>query len=109
MALYTVLIVEDEDPLRNNLARIVSGRGYQVATASNGVEACRILQEDAIDIVLSDLRMPHLDGFGLLKWMRSHTYLQPVIVISGNGMIESAIAALRLDAYDYLIKPFELE
>lgn len=109
MISYSVLIVEDEAPQRNNLARIVKGCGYQVITANDGIEACRIIQANMVDIVLSDLRMPLLDGFGLLKWMRSNQYAQPVIVTSGNGMIESAIAALRLGAYDYLIKPFKIE
>lgn len=109
MSAYTVLVVEDEAPLRRNLARTVTACGYTTVVAENGSEACDMLQEGTIDIVLSDLYMPSLDGFGLLKWMRDNDYLQPVIVISGNGMVESAITALRLGAYDYLIKPFEKE
>src|SRR5262249_53612435 len=105
MAAYSVLIVEDQKLLRNSLIRMVSNSGYAVYSAADGAEACGVLAVSAVDIVLSDLGMPRLDGFGLLRWLQEHGHSQPLIVISGHNAIESAIAALRLGAYDYITKP----
>ena len=109
MPSFTVLIVEDEDPLRSSLARIVRASDYAIITAANGEEACAALATTEIDIVLSDASMPRMDGYELLRWMQAHGHAQPVVMISGYGHIDSAIAALRLGAYDYITKPFEID
>jgi two-component system NtrC family sensor kinase len=109
MPSYTVLIVEDEGPLRSTLAHIIRAHDYAILTAANGEEACAALATTAIDIVLSDARMPRMDGYELLRWMQAHGHAQPVVMISGQDQIDSVISALRLGAYDYLTKPFEIE
>ncbi|MBC8077334.1 MAG: response regulator [Chloroflexales bacterium] len=109
MPSYTVLIVEDEGPLRSALAQIVRANNYAILTAANGEEACAALATTAIDIVLSDARMPRMDGYELLRWMQEHGHAQPVVMLSGHGHIDSAISALRLGAYDYITKPFEID
>lgn len=108
MARSTVLVVEDEELLRANLALIVRGCGFDVLTAADGEEATAALSTTSVDIVLTDIVMPRLDGYGLIRWMLAHDMAQPVVVLSGYNSLESAVEALRLGAYDYISKPFEL-
>jgi PAS domain S-box-containing protein len=109
MPAYTVLVVEDEDPMRSTLAHIIRAHDYAILTAANGEEACAALATTAIDIVLSDAHMPRMDGYELLRWMQEHGHVQPVVMLSGYDHIDSALSALRLGAYDYLTKPFKID
>lgn len=104
-----VLIVDDEDTIRKLLKSRMEREGYDVLTASQGEEAQTHFKTGEIAVVITDLRMPVLDGFGLMKWAHETSARTQVIVITGHGEKEVAVQALRQGAADYLEKPFDLD
>jgi two-component system, chemotaxis family, chemotaxis protein CheY len=106
------LVVEDYPDLRRLAVMALADLGYpQVDTAVDGQEALEKLQTNLYDFVLTDLRMPRLDGFGLLRAIKADVALRhlPVIVMSANEPSQYAATAIRLGAADYLMKPFREE
>jgi DNA-binding NtrC family response regulator len=104
-----VLIAEDEQNLRWVLGAILARQGYEVLQAGDGLEALELLGRHQVHTVLTDLRMPRLDGMGLLaRIARDHDDL-PVIMLTAHGSVESAVEAVKLGAFDYLEKPFDQE
>ena len=104
-----VLIVDDERRMTESLAEYLGLEGIEIKAAGDGAEAKALLCEEAFDALVTDLRMPKLDGLGLLSWLREEGPSVPVIVISAHGEVRDAVAAMRLGAYDYLVKPFDPE
>jgi DNA-binding NtrC family response regulator len=102
-----ILIVDDELNMRLVLQAMLKKEGYAVTTASNGMEALKILQSDQMDIVVTDLKMPKLDGMGLLDEIIRDYPSIPVIIITAHGTIATAVDALKKGAFDYITKPFE--
>ncbi|MGH7944147.1 MAG: ATP-binding protein [Opitutaceae bacterium] len=102
-----VLVVDDNADLRRYVARLLSAR-FEVLTAADGVAALEIIQKEKPDLVLTDAMMPNLDGFGLLKAIRSRPELRtiPVILLSARAGEESRIEGLDAGADDFLVKPF---
>ena len=100
-----VLVVDDEAPMRRSLADILRLEGYFVQTAASGVEAIQRIQSSSFDLVFLDLRMPGKDGLEVLKTIAVSAPDMQVILLTAHGSLESAIAALRLGASDYLLKP----
>lgn len=100
-----VLVVDDEQSLRNFVKRNLEVRDYQVYTASNGLEALALFQSNSIDLVVMDLMMPHMDGLETIRRIRRDSYV-PIVVLSALGEEEDKIKALQLGADDYLTKPF---
>jgi DNA-binding NtrC family response regulator len=100
-----ILIVEDEVNMVRTLAKILERRGYAVSRASDGTEALRQLQSDTFHLVITDLKMPGMDGMQLLSTMRERGLGHPTIVLTGYGTVQSAVEAMKLGAVDYLIKP----
>ena len=100
-----VLLVEDEINMAKTQARILQRRGYVVSTAGNGREALRQLDASPFDIVITDLKMPVMDGMQLLRRMNIEERGCVVIVLTGHGTIESAVEAMQCGAADYLTKP----
>ncbi len=106
MPFRNVLIVDDEEPMRHLLTVILSDRGYEVRAVSNGEDALRELAARDYDLVLSDVRMPRMDGLALLrKALELHPDLT-FIVMSAYGTHDTAIEAMKAGAYDYVSKPF---
>jgi len=102
-----VLVVDDEQDIRDASERILSRIGYQVQKASRGDEALDILNKNSIDIVLLDLKMPGMDGMEVLAKIRKRSTEIQVIVITGYATVETAIEAMKQGAYDFIPKPFE--
>ncbi|MGE0823850.1 MAG: sigma-54-dependent transcriptional regulator [Candidatus Binatia bacterium] len=100
-----VLLVDDEINMAKTQAKILQRRGYAVQTASNGREALRCLDESAYDVMITDLKMPVMDGMQLLHEMKVKERGCAVIVLTGYGTIESAVEAMHCGAADYLTKP----
>lgn len=100
-----ILIVDDDHFFRNLYSEILASEGYEVATASSGVEAIEYVDTNAVDLVVTDLMMPDMNGQEVLERTKQHNALTDVILITGHGTIESAIAALKSGAFDYLRKP----
>ncbi|GGO84947.1 sigma-54-dependent Fis family transcriptional regulator [Marinobacterium nitratireducens] len=104
-----VLIVEDDRELREALADTLELAGMGYLEASDGLQALEVLRGNTVDIVVSDVNMPGLDGHGLLaKLQQTHPCL-PVVLITAFGQVQKAVEAIRAGAVDYLMKPFEPE
>ena len=101
-----ILIVDDEAPLRDALARILAAEGYEVRQAGDGKEALGILDAQSFDFLLCDLRMPVMAGLDLLREITARGIPGTVIMMSAFGTVETAIEAMKLGAYDYVSKPF---
>ena len=105
----TVLVADDEPNIRDSLQRYLELDGAAVVTADNGLAAQRRLQQETFAAAVIDLRMPGMDGLELLRWMRAERPRLPVIMISAYGEVADAVAAMKLGAGDYLVKPFDPE
>ncbi|MEO8621455.1 MAG: sigma-54 dependent transcriptional regulator [bacterium] len=103
-----VLVAEDEVHLGQILSNFLAGRGYAVNTVTDGRAALEALRAEAYDVALLDIVMPELDGLEVLKQVRADADPPEVIIITGNGTIETAISAMKLGAYDYMAKPYRM-
>jgi two-component system response regulator PilR (NtrC family) len=105
----TILIVEDETVLRESLAELLTDEGYDVLQAGDGKAAYEIVLKRAVDLVISDVRMPEMDGLVLLGHLQKVAPQTPVIMLTAFGTVESAVAAMRAGASDYLLKPVQFD
>lgn len=103
-----ILIVEDEKNAREGLERTLNHK-YQIIQADNGERALRLLAENPVDILLTDLRMPGMDGLTLVRRAIAHESQPVCIVLTAYGSIESAVEAMKVGAYDFLTKPLNLD
>jgi DNA-binding NtrC family response regulator len=107
-ATATVLIVDDEDTTRSLCQDVVSDAGLRTRTASTTEQALEILDQSPVDIVITDLRVPHIGGLALLKKIRESYPQTSVMVLTQYGTIESAVEATKMGAADYITKPFHI-
>ena len=105
----SILLVDDDDAFRGALARQVERLGFRVASVGSGAEAIAAAGEAAPDVALVDLRLRDLDGMQVLQRLREKSPGTEVIMLTGHGSIDSAIAAIRAGAFDYLSKPCPLD
>ncbi|WP_028694377.1 two-component system response regulator RssB [Pseudomonas cremoricolorata] len=103
----TLLIIDDDDVVRASLAAYLEDSGFRVLQASNGQQGLTLFEQQPPDLVICDLRMPHMGGLELIGLLTERVPQLPVIVVSGAGVMTDAVEALRLGAADYLIKPLE--
>ncbi|MFH1941754.1 MAG: response regulator [bacterium] len=105
-----VLVVDDEEEVRNIFSRTLDSFGYQVLTAKDGKEAITTCHHETPDIVLLDIKMPDMDGIETLRRIREIDPQEKsaVIMLTGHGDINTAREAMKLGAYDYVTKPFDL-
>ena len=101
----SILIVEDDITYSMILKAWLAKKGFQVQSASSIARAQKVVESDNIDLILSDLRLPDRDGIDLLKWMREHGHMTPLIIMTGYADIQSAVQAIKLGAQDYVAKP----
>ncbi|VAX33808.1 hypothetical protein MNBD_NITROSPIRAE01-1654 [hydrothermal vent metagenome] len=104
-----ILVVDDERGPRELLESALLEEGYQITAAKNGEEACQIFDENFFELVITDFKMPGLNGIKLLKKIKTRAPETLVILITGYASLASAIHAIREGAYDYLTKPFQLD
>ena len=104
-----ILIVDDEEGIREILSRYLSKQGYAVVTAQNGKEGIETFKKEEFDLVISDIRMPEMDGVAFLNLIKKSDPDVEVIMVTAYETMESAIESLRKGAYDYIIKPFSIE
>jgi two-component system NtrC family response regulator len=102
-----VLIVDDEPRYRRVVELLLEGEGYRISTAGGGAEALEMLTRDAVDVVLTDLQMPRVDGLAVLARAAEVDPDLPVIVFTAYGTVRSAVDAMRRGAFDYVEKPFD--
>jgi len=103
----TVLIVDDESSIRTSLARRYRLKGYKVTTAENGVEALNCLEKQSFQIVISDIKMPKMDGIELLRKIREEYPMTRVIIMTGYVTLENGLACLRHGADTCIFKPLD--
>ncbi len=107
--MHKLLLLEDDKRLRETLIDIFEFNDFEVYSANNGIEGLAVLDEVAPDIIVSDVMMPKLDGFGFLKKIKENplTEITPVILITANTVTESKFKGLEYGANDYITKPFD--
>jgi len=103
----TLLLIDDDDVVRESLAAYLEDSGFSVLQASNGLLGLQVFEQQQPDLVICDLRMPQVGGLELIRQVTDRSPQTPVIVLSGAGVMNDAVEALRLGAADYLIKPLE--
>jgi two-component system, NtrC family, response regulator HydG len=109
MSKARILIVDDEASARGGLEKLLKHAGYDVATAGDGVEALTVAAERAPDIVVTDLKMPKMDGMTLLTKLRDQDVDLPVIVTTAFGDVTAAVDAMRAGAADFITKPIDID
>lgn len=104
-----LVVVDDEKSICGIVGQYLKMKGYAVTCFGSGEEAVDFIKQNAVDLVLSDIKMPGMSGVDLLKWVREYNHSLPVLITTGYPTLDTAIEALKLGAYDYLTKPFHLE
>src|SRR5688572_18534121 len=107
MAAARILVVDDDRSLRRTLEKLLSGEGYDVTTAVDGKEA--LAAYVAADLVLLDLGLPEVDGLSVLETIRAAAHPPPVVVLTARDDMRSTVRAIQLGAYDYLLKPPDVD
>ena len=102
-----ILIVDDEERMRHLLSIMLSRRGYNVEQAEDGVEALTMIENTSFDMIISDIKMPRMDGIELLKKIQQMDIPCPVVFITAFATVDSAVSAMRDGAVDYITKPFD--
>jgi DNA-binding NtrC family response regulator len=104
-----ILIVEDEDNARNALAKLLVREGFIVETVSNGCEALSYLRRQPVNLIVTDIKMPRMDGITFLRELNKDFPKSNVIMITAYGGVESYLEAMNLGAFEYINKPVRIE
>ncbi len=102
-----VLLVDDEPPIARGVGRLLKAAGYALTTAHDGVEALKAIEATTFDVIVSDIRMPNMDGLALLRSIRARDLDIPVVFLTGSPTVETAAEALERGAFRYLMKPVD--
>ena len=105
-----LLIIDDERGIRNTLREILADEGHEVEVAENGKQGLEMARAKTFDLIFSDIKMPEMDGIEVLKALKEgeEAIDTPIVMISGHGDVETAVQALKAGAYDFLLKPLDL-
>jgi DNA-binding NtrC family response regulator len=101
-----ILVIDDEDIVRLSCSRTLVPEGYELKLAQNGAAGLKMIGEEQFDLVLTDLKMPDIDGIEVLRSVKEKWPDTEVIIITGYQTVETAVRAIKLGAFDYLEKPF---
>lgn len=104
-----ILVVDDEKSMREILEIFLRNEGYSVSVADNGAKAIEAIKNDIYDLIITDMKMPKVSGLDLLKNVKQMTPDTVVVVVTAFGTTESAVEAMKLGAYDYIQKPFQMD
>ena len=104
----TVLVIDDEEGIRNLLDTLLSRKGYEVVLASNGQKGLELFRRKRPDVVVLDLKMPHMDGLAVLQQVRQLNPTQPVVILTGAGTAEAEQQVRALGVTEYVEKEFSL-
>lgn len=103
-----ILVADDEEALRTVLSSELEGEGYSVKNAADGQEAITILQKNSFDLILLDIKMPNVDGFEVLKFVKDTAPETKVVMLTGFADLKNAIESKKLGAEDFISKPYDL-
>jgi DNA-binding NtrC family response regulator len=106
---HKILVVDDEQLIRWSLEQNLKKQGYEVMTAGSGEDALRLLREEAPDLMLLDIQLPGISGMEVLEKVKEMEEEIIVIMVTALGVLETAVKAMRIGAYDYINKPFNLD
>jgi len=106
---FKILVVDDEDSIRNRCVQLLERKAYHVKGVSNGEQALSIIKKYNFSLIIADIRMPGINGIDLLERIKEMNPDTEVVMITGYGTIENAVKAIKLGAYDYITKPFDME
>lgn len=109
MEVFRVLVVDDEPDFLETLVKRLKRRKVDASGVSSGVEAMQLLEQEHFDVVILDIRMPGMDGLETLREMKRKRPLMEVILLTGHASVESGMQGMQLGAFDYVMKPAELE
>ena len=101
-----ILVIDDEDIVRLSCSRTLVPEGYELKMAKNGQEGIKMLEEESFDLVLTDLKMPNMDGIEVLGTIKEKWPKTDVVIVTGYQTVETAVKAIKLGAFDYIEKPF---
>lgn len=104
-----ILIVDDEENARIGLSKLLSQEGYEVSSVANGYEALQFLGKEKVNLVISDINMPEMNGLAFLRELHRNHPSTHVIMITAYGGVESYLEAMNLGAFEYIHKPVKLE
>src|SRR5437667_8126976 len=104
-----ILVIDDEAPIRDSLKMTLEYEGYEFMGAATGQDGLSLVEREAPDLVLLDVKMPGMDGLEVLDRLRAANEALPVVVISGHGTISTAVEATKKGAFDFIEKPFASE
>ena len=106
---FKILVIDDEPILRNSLEIALKVSGYEVITAQSGEEGLDLFQKESPDLILLDHWLPGMNGDEVLRLIREKDTDVPVIIMTAQGSIELAVNSMKMGAFDFLVKPFDLE
>src|SRR4051812_37815531 len=109
MNLRKILVVDDEESIREFFEIMLKREGYQVLSAANGKEGLDQLKKHQVDLIISDIQMPEMSGLQMLASVKEQDPEMPVVMITAFGSTDTAVEAMKLGASDYLQKPFKLD
>jgi DNA-binding NtrC family response regulator len=101
-----ILVIDDEDIVRTSCSRTLAPVGFEVHLSRNGIEGLKALEQGQFDLVLTDLKMPDMDGIEVLRKIKEGWPAVEVIIITGYQTVDTAVKAIKLGAFDYIEKPF---
>jgi DNA-binding NtrC family response regulator len=104
-----LLVVDDMKSILDLLSVVFQKEGYQVKTSTSAAKVFELIEKEDFDLVISDIRMPEVNGMDLLKYLREHRPDIPVVMITAYGSLKQAVEALKMGAVDYIVKPFDVE
>ena len=104
----SILVVDDELLIRDLLYDFFQQEGWNISVAENGEKALEILRARKVDLVLTDIKMPHIDGLSLTSMVRARYPKIPVVLMTGYPSVETAVEGIRAKVSDYIIKPFNI-
>ena len=105
----TILVVDDEDDVRESVREVLSDEGYRVVDTADGTHVLELIRQERPELVLLDIWMPQVDGIGLLKEIKIQEPELNVVMVSGHGNIHTAVTATKFGAFDFLEKPVSLD
>jgi len=110
MTTHYVMLVDDEVPFVETMTKRLDKRGLKIISAFSGDEALKVLQkEDAVDVIILDVKMPEMDGIETLQEIKKQHPLKEVIMLTGHATVETAIEGMKMGAFDYLMKPCDID
>ena len=107
--MFSILVCEDDFAIKTMISTKLKQENYSVYTVQNGREALNLMEKQQIDLVISDIMMPEMDGYEFVQTLRETKYTLPILMITAKSQLESLEAAFKLGVDDYMVKPLRLE